>query len=150
MTILTATNGGLMMGLLLGIFFCIIIIWGIFNAVKIAIHPRENQIRRNYIIGSIVGIVVLYFVAYTSYTEYNLLYNYIWVNGKLIDRCYGKGAGPGPSYEFEYYVDGKRYTNCNSAGDMKGIKFPNGICKVRVSRAMPSIGQIDYEQEVAE
>jgi len=33
---------------------------------------------------------------------------------------------------------------------MKGIKFPNGIYKVRVSRAMPSIGQIDYEQEVAE
>jgi len=95
MTILTATNGGLMMGLLLGIFFCIIIIWGIFNAVKIAIHPRENQIRRNCIIGSIVGIVVLYFVAYTPYTEYNLLYNYIWVNGKLIDRCYGKGVGPG-------------------------------------------------------
>jgi hypothetical protein len=146
MTLLTATDGGLMMGLFLGIIFCIITIWGIVSAVRIAINPQENQSRRNYVIGSVFGLVVLYFVAHLPYTEYNLLYNYIWVDGKLIDKCQSKGSGQ--SYEFEYYVDGKRYTNCNSSGNVRGIKFPEGIYKVRVSRAVPSIGRIDYEQEV--
>jgi hypothetical protein len=148
MKLLTATDGGIMTGLFLGIIFCLCVIWAIVSAIKIAIHPQENQNRRNYIIGAFFGLVVLYFVAYIPYTEYNLLTNYIWVNGKLIDKCNSKGAGP--SYEFEYYLDGKRYTNCNSAGNIKGIKFPNGIYEVRVSRAMPSIGRIDYEKEVTE
>lgn len=148
MKLLTATDGGIMMGLFLGIIFCLCVIWAIVSAIKIAIHPQENQNRRSYVIGVFFGLVVLYFVAYIPYTEYNLLYNYIWVDGKLIDKCHSKGGGP--SYKFEYYVDGKRYTNCNSAGNIKGIKFPNGIYKVRVSRAMPGIGRIDYEKEVAE
>jgi hypothetical protein len=147
MTLLTATDNGLMMGLFIGIIFCIITIWGIISTVKIAIKPKENQNRRNYIIGSILGIVVFYFIAQIPFTEYNLLYNYIWVDGKLINKCYSKGSGQ--SYEFEYYVDGKRYTNCNNSGNVKGIKFPNGQYKVRVSRAMPGIGRIDYEQEIA-
>jgi hypothetical protein len=146
MTLLTATDGGLMMGLFLGIVFCIVVIWGTVSAIKFAINPQENQSRRNYIIGSIFGVVIFYFVAQLPYTEYNLLYNYIWVEGKLIDKCQSKGSGQ--SYEFEYYVDGKRYSNCNSSGNAKGIKYPNGIYKVRVSRAMPSVGRIDYEQEV--
>ena len=146
MILLTATDGGLMMGLFLGVFFCIIIIWLAVHSVKIAIRPKENQSRRNYIIGSFFWIVLFAFFAHLPYTEYNLLYNYLWVDGKLINKCSSKGKEQ--SYEFEYFVDGKRYINCNSSGNTKGIKFPNGIYKVRVSRAMPSIGRIDFEQEV--
>ena len=146
MTLLTATDGGLMMGLFLGIIFCTIVIWAIVNAIKTAINPQKDQNRYSYIIGAVFGCVILYFVAHLPYNEYNLLYNYIWVDGKLIDECYTKGGGQ--SFEFEYYVDGKRYTNCNSAGNTKGIKFPGGIYKVRVSRSAPDIGRIDYEQAV--
>ena len=146
MTLLTATDGGLMMGLFLGIVFCIVVIWGTVSAIKIAINPQEHQNRRNYIIGSIFGVVIFYFVAQLPYAEYNLLYNFTWVDGKLINKCQSKGSGQ--SYEFEYFVDGKRYTNCNSSGNAKNIKYPNGIYKVRVSKAIPSIGRIDFEQEV--
>ncbi|MBK9487027.1 MAG: hypothetical protein IPO01_18150 [Chitinophagaceae bacterium] len=96
MTLLTATDGGLMMGLFLGIVSCIGVIWVTLSAIKIAIKPQENQSRRNHIIGSIFGVVIF----------------------------------------------------CNSSGNTKDIKYPNGIYKVRVSKAMPSIGRIDYEQEV--
>lgn len=146
MIVLTATDGGLMIGLLLGLIFCTIPIWVIIKTAKIAINPKEGQSRRKNVIGSILGLIVLYFVAHVPYTEYNLLYNYVWVEGKLIDRCTSKGSGP--SYEFEYYLDGKRYTNCNSSGGKKDVKFPGGVYRVRVSRAMPAIGRIDYEQAV--
>jgi hypothetical protein len=47
MTFLTATDGGLFMGLCSGISFYITIIWEILSAVKIAINRQENQ--RNYL-----------------------------------------------------------------------------------------------------
>jgi hypothetical protein len=148
MTLLSVTDSGLLMGLFLGLVFCIAVIWGIVYAVNFAINTNDNKLKRNYTIGSVFGLVVLVLVAHIPYTEYNLLTNYIWVDGTLVGKCYLKGAGK--AYEFEYYVDGKRYTNCNSIGDAAGINFPNGVYKVRVSRAAPSIGRIDFGQKVAD
>ena len=46
--------------------------------------------------------------------------------------------------EFEYYIDGKRYTNCNSYKHLNTIKVPQGRFNVRVSDFEPSSGRIDF------
>ena len=66
MTLLAATDGVLMMGLFLGIFFCIVVTWVTVSAIKIAINPKENQSRRNYIFGAIFGVVLYYFAFYPN------------------------------------------------------------------------------------
>lgn len=138
-------DGGLMIGLFLGIVFCLIMLWAIINGVKFIINPPVNENRRINILGVIFFTTLLCFVSKVVYTEYNILTNYSWVEGKLITELPGKN---GPRYEFEYTFNGKRYTNINSSRNIKGIKFPGGIYKVRVSKPVAGDGRIDFEQEV--
>jgi hypothetical protein len=100
-----------------------------------------------YIIGSIIALVLSFYVVKLPYTEYNLLYNSVWVDGEIVRRCkLGKG---GRGYEFQYYIDGKRYSNCNGTGSYENIKLANKY-KVRVSKEVPEIGRIDFGRPVAE
>ncbi|GAB2805887.1 hypothetical protein [Ferruginibacter profundus] len=146
MTFLAADDFSLSMGLLLGILFSLTFLCGTIVVIKIVIKPKSNENRLHHIFYTAVTLIFFYDGLRITYREYNLLYNYYWVEGTLIDKCSSKGSGQ--SYEFEYYVEGKRYTNCNSSGNVKNIRFPNGKYKVRVSTNVPGSGRIDYNQEI--
>jgi hypothetical protein len=146
MITLTSDNIGLTIGFWLGIVLSILVILGTIGAIGIAIKPKEGDNRWNYILGSIFGIIVSCMVVQLPYTEYNLLTNSIWVDGTVIGRC--KGTHGHLEYEFEYYIGNKRYTNCNSSGGVENIQVPGGRYKVRVSKAVPDIGRIDFGQPV--
>ena len=146
MILLTSGNLGLTIGFWLGVVVSILVILGTIGAIGIAIKPKEGDFRLNYIVGSILGIVLSCYVVKLPYTEYNLRYNYIWVDGTVIGRCTGTNGYL--DYEFEYYIGNKRYTNCNSSDDKTKIKVPGGRYKVRVSKAVPDIGRIDFKQPI--
>ena len=146
MTLLSSNNIGLSIGFWFGLILSILVILGTLGAIGIAIKPKEGDKRLNYIIGSILAIIISCYVVSLPYTEYNLLNNYIWVEGTVIGRCTGtKGH---LDYEFEYYIDNQRYTNCNSSGNVDNIQVPGGRYKVRVSKKVPDIGRIDFEQPI--
>ena len=144
--LLTASNGGLIMGLLRGVVFCGIAIVALAYCIRKIFVLTVGPERNSYIVCTMVMPFAIYFLAQMPYTEYNLLYNYTWVDGKILGSCVSKGNHR--AYEFEYYVDGKRYTNCNGSGEAESVKCPGGIYKVRVSKKVPDIGRIDFEQEV--
>jgi hypothetical protein len=144
--ILAAMDGALMFGVFLGILFSIAGLWFAISFTRNAIHPPANKARRKYIVGALVSMFALCFIVYIPYREYHLLTDYVWVNGKVIGRC--KGRGSLIHYEFEYYLDGKRYTECSNSGGVQNIKSPGGIYRVRVSRAVPASGRIDFRREV--
>lgn len=84
---------------------------------------------------------------YIVLLEYNLMTNSTYVEGTTIEFCRaGKG---GKGIEFEYYLDGHRYTNCNTYKDLNQIKVPGGKFKVRVSEFAPSIGRIDFRRPLS-
>ena len=146
MTLLTSDNIGLSIGFWFGLIVSIFFILVTIGVIAIAIKPEKGDHRLNYIVLSIFLIIISYNVVRLPYTEYNLLKNYIWVNGTVIGRCTGTHGHQ--DYEFEYYVDNKRYTNCNSSGNLRNVQIPGGRYKVRVSKAAPDIGRIDFEQPI--
>lgn len=148
MIFLSSDNISLTIGFWFGLFFFIVVVLGTIGAIAIAIKPKENDKRINYILGSILGIIISCCLVRLPYTEYNLLKNYTWVNGTVIGRCTGTHGHK--DYEFEYYLDGTRFTNCNSSGNVKNIEVPGGHYKVRVSKKIPTIGRIDFNQPVLE
>lgn len=147
MTLLTSDNIGLSIGFWLGLIISVLVILGTIGAISIAIKPKETDNRTNYILGSLFGIALSCYIVRLPYNEYNLLYNSIWVEGTIVGRCTGTHGHQ--DYEFEYYIDGKRYTNCNSSGNYDNIQVPGGKYKVRVSKAAPDVGRIDFGQPIA-
>jgi hypothetical protein len=146
MILLTSDNIGLSIGFWFGLILSVLVILGTVGAIGIAIKPKEGDNRVNYIVGSIFGIIISCYVVRLPYTEYNLLINYIWVDGTVIGRCTGTDGHQ--DYKFEYYIGNKGYTNCNSSGDVDSIQVPGARYKVRVSKAVPDIGRIDFTQPI--
>ena len=146
MTLLTSDNIGLSFGFWIGLILSIFFILVTLGVIGIAIKPGKGDNRLNYIVLSIFLIIISYNVVRLPYTEYNLLKNYIWVDGIVIGRCTGTHGHQ--DYEFEYYIENKRYTNCNSSGYVRNVQVPGGRYKVRVSKAVPDIGRIDFEQAI--
>ena len=147
MILLTADDNGLELGLAFGVIFSIFLIFSSLVCIINVFIQKETDDKFKFLVGSIISLMLTFFVVQLPYTEYNLLYNYKWTDGKIIGRCKtGKGSR---LYKFEYYVDKKRYTNCNSAQGYGIIKIGD-IYKVRVSDAVPEIGRIDFGQPVHE
>lgn len=70
----------------------------------------------------------------------------IYVEGLIIDYCRPSRSAGGSGVEFEYFIDGVRYTNCNHNEDQAheiGQKF-----YVRVSVDYPTTGRIDFERPI--
>lgn len=142
--ILTASNGGLIGGLIFG---CIILLlFGVMtiNMIIEAIKPTKPQERTKTIFTILLGLFPCCVGVYIILLEYNLLNNYVYVEGTTIEYCDSGKSGKG--IEFEYYLNGKRYTNCNTYDPINAIKVPGGKFKVRVSEFSPKIGRIDFEQ----
>jgi hypothetical protein len=136
--LLTASNSGLIAGMIFcGVMF-VILIFGVIHFVKAIILNTEEKLKN---LGYLVLVVCsMAFMGHGFLLEYNLLENPIYVEGTTIGTC------PKSGIEFEYYLNNERYTNCNSYKDREKIKIPGGKFKVRVSNYDPSIGRIDFDQ----
>jgi hypothetical protein len=132
-----------MTGLIIGSIIAVVFIVGTIVTIGLAISRSRSANRGSFIIASIIGITISYFVVQLPYVEYNLLYNYTWVDGEVIATC--KGTKGTAGYEFAYFVNGQRYTNCNSKGGNDDIEIGDHF-QVRVSEAAPDVGRIDFDQ----
>lgn len=142
--ILTASNGGLIAGIIFGVLF--LLVFGVMT-VKLLIEvikPTKPQARTMTILFIAVGLCFCGVGVYIIFQEYNLLSNYIYVEGTTIEYCRSGKSRQG--IEFEYHLNGERYTNCNTHNRINEIKVPGGKFKVRVSEFDPDIGRIDFEQ----
>jgi hypothetical protein len=129
------------------VFGMIVCIGGIFLTVRLlrdALKSREFEKRLKSIICTPIAFGVVGVGIYVFLLEYNLLTNCVYVEGITIDYCNSGKSGKG--VEFEYYVSGKKYSNCNKPGNISAIKVPGGKFKVRVSEFEPSVGRIDFER----
>ncbi|MFN7495476.1 MAG: hypothetical protein ACK5RG_21330 [Cyclobacteriaceae bacterium] len=134
------SDGGLLFSMIffgvLAIFFIILI----FNTLK-EIAVRKEQRLNN--IGYLAGYLFTGFcLGYGFLINYHLLYHPIYAEGTIIGKC------PKAKIEFEYYMDGVRYTNCSSYKSKHKIKIPGGKFIVRVSSFDLSGGRIDFEQPI--
>ena len=110
--ILSVTDNELLAGELFGILFAIIgaiisFIF-IFNIIK----SRTTNDRLRTILYLIAGLGMTAVGIYFYDIEHHLRTESIYVNGITIGFCHRGENGRG--VEFEYYVNGVRYTNCNN------------------------------------
>jgi hypothetical protein len=142
--ILNASNSGLTAGVIFG--FVFLVLFGVMTVKMIieAVKPTKPQERTKTILLIPVGLFFCCIGVYIILLEYNLLNNCVYVEGTTIEYCSSGKSGKG--IEFEYYLNGKRYTNCNTYNPINAIKVPGGKFKVRVSEFDPEIGRIDFEQ----
>jgi hypothetical protein len=144
--LLTATNGGLKAGMIFGIIMAII--FGFASIVMF--FEMKSQKTRKQILGKLpyvlIGLLFCGVGIYIYLLEYNILTNYQYVEGTTIGYCNPGESGRG--IEFEYILNGQRYTNCNTYNAINKIKVPGGKFKVRVSEFAPSIGRIDFDKPI--
>ena len=141
---LTASNGGLTAGVIFGCIF--LLLSGVMTVKMIIAAPKQKkaQGRTKAILQIMIGLFFCCVGVYTIILEYNLLNNYVYVDGTTLEYCNSGKSEKG--IEFEYYLNGKRYTNCNTHNPINAIKVPGGKFKVRVSEFNPEIGRIDFDQ----
>ena len=133
-------DGGL---LFLMIFFGVLAIFfiGVIIGQLYEIAGSKEQRLNN--IGMLAGYLFTGFcLGYGFLINYHLLYNPIYVEGTIIGKC------PKAKIEFEYYLDGVRYTNCSSYNNKHKIKIPGGKFIVRVSDFDLSGGRIEFDQPI--
>lgn len=142
--ILTASNDGLRAGVIFGCMF--LLLFGVTTVKMIieAVKPTKPLERTKNIVLIPVGLLFCCIGVYIILLEYNLLNNYVYVEGKTVEYCNSGKWGKG--IEYEYYLNGKRYTKCDAYNPINAIKVPGGRFKVRVSEFDPEIGRIDFEK----
>jgi hypothetical protein len=143
MIILSVTDNELLIGEFFGI---LLMLTGaaVFFSQFVSLIKSETKEKKEVIPYIIAGIGIIGLGFYFYDIEHNLRTESIYVNGVTIGFC-SRGEN-GRGIEFEYYVNGIRYTNCNSY--KRDVLVPGGKYLVRVSFKHPDIGRIDYEQKV--
>ena len=136
--LLTASNGGLLIGV---IFYAILFLVFVGMAIHFIRAYFSSTDKKLESIGYLaLALTLSGLVGHGLLNEYNLLSNSVYVEGTTIGRC-RKGR-----IEFEYYLNDKRYTNCNSFAHPEQIKIPCGKFSVRVANYDPSTGRIDFDK----
>jgi hypothetical protein len=143
MIVLSVTDNELLMGELFGILLILIGVV-IFFSQLVGLIKSETKEKKETIPYIIAGIGIIGFGVYFYDIEHNLRTESIYVSGVTIGFCHQGENGRG--IEFEYYVNGVRYTNCNHY--KRDVQVPGGKYLVRVSFKHPDIGRIDYEKKV--
>jgi hypothetical protein len=141
--LLSVTDNELLTGELFGILLIltgVAIFFGqIVNFIRSDTKEKKETIPYISAGAGIIGLGVYFYDI-----EHNLRTESVYVNGVTIGFC-NRGEN-GRGIEFEYYVNGVRYTNCNSYS--RDVLVPGGKYLVRVSSKHPDIGRIDYEKRV--
>lgn len=145
MTLLTASNTSLLLGVFFGVVF--LIAFGI-ATVKAIINLVEDKVKENKVDNVayvVVGLFLFGVGCYIVSLEFNLLYNYKYIEGTTVQYCVTGEEGV-KSIEFEYQYLGKNYVNCNPYNPIENIVVPEGKFEVRISDFNPSIGRMDFDK----
>jgi hypothetical protein len=145
--LLTATNGGLIAGIIFGFIFFSLFATATIMLIIEAINPKKPEEKTKTLLSILFCLFFAGVGVYIMLLEYNLLQNYTYVEGTTLEYCNSGKSGRG--IEFEYYFEGKRYTNCNSHNPLEDIKVAGGKFKVRVSKFEPDIRRIDFAQPLS-
>ena len=140
-------SGEMIFGLIFILFFGTM---AVFSLIAI-LNPDESQPRIKMVLVLLFNLFLVYIGIYFFLLGYNLQNNYVYVDGTTIDYCHsGKYGSSNNAIEFEYYLNGTRYTNCNSYADISRIKVPDGEFKVKVTPYKPDVGRIDFEKPLTD
>ena len=145
--LLTADNNGLLAGEIFGLLF--MVGFGLATiGTLIGLFKKSNTTGQKIKLGFVaIGGFILTGVGYRIINvENNLRKNSVYVEGITLDYCRTGKYGRHQGIEFEYFVDGIRFTNCNRGP--KGVKVPGEKFWVRVSKANPDIGRIDFNRPI--
>ena len=142
--LLTANNSGLIGGMIFGIVFFLITSFGSVVLIIEFVRKKNLENRAKYFFAIPFILFLTGVSVYLTLLEYNLRYHYSYVEGTTIKYC--KATRKRTGIEFEYYINGKRYTNCNRHNPLPEIKVPGGKFKVRVTKYAPDVGRIDFDQ----
>jgi hypothetical protein len=142
--LLTASNAGLIVGIIFGICFFVGFATVTTKLIIEVIKPKKPEQRIKALLSIPFGLFFSLVGIYIVILEYNILRNFTYVEGTTLHYCRSGKSGQG--IEFEYHLNGKRFTNCNTHNPLQEIKVPGGKFKVRVSKFAPDIGRIDFEQ----
>lgn len=113
-------------------------LWFIFQFIK----SKGTKKRLGEVPFVLMGIGICAMGFYFYDVEHKLRTKGFLVKGVTIGYCdYSKRV---KGIEFEYYVDGVRYTDC--ANYEKQVLVPGGKYAVVVSADHPDIGRIDYNR----
>jgi hypothetical protein len=145
MTLLAASNSGLIAGMIFGIIFFIIFTIITIKRIIILIKQKDKNETIDNLFYIVLGIAFCHVGAYITLLEYNILTNYENVDGITIGYC-ELGDPPSKAIKFEYIFNGQSYTNCNSCDQIDAIEVPGGKFKVRVSDFEPSYGRMDFDK----
>jgi hypothetical protein len=130
--------------MILGYLFMLFLFSLLFYSTVKNINDYKNGKEGSIAIGSAIftGLFSL-FVFYGIVTQSLLIFYAINVEGRTVNKC--KSGKFGRGVEFEYYINGKRYINCNTIPSNWQIKIPDGLFQVRVSELNPQEGRLDFE-----
>lgn len=142
--LLTANDSGLIGGMIFGIIFFLIASFGSVVLITEFVRKKNLENRAKYFFAIPFILFLTGVSVYLTLLEYNLRYHCHYVDGTTINYC--KSSKNKTGIEFEYYINGKRYTNCNRHNPLPEIKVPGGKFKVRVTKFAPDVGRIDFEQ----
>lgn len=136
-------------GIVFGIF---LIVFGVIISIRLLIkiiNKQNSTNKTDRIIGVILGSIMIVSGAYISLLEYNLLTNYKYVEGTIYQYCDPNNYS-NKKVKFEYFFEGKKYSNCNKyPPELENkIKVPGGKYQVRVSSFKPDGGRMDFEKPI--
>lgn len=133
-------DGGLRFFMIFFGVLAIFFIGAIYSQLREIVMSKKNRLNN---IGYLAAYLFAGFYFGNGFLiNYNLLYHPIYVEGTIIGKC------PKAKVEFEYYLDGVRYTNCTSYNNKHKIKIPGGKFIVRVSNFDLSRGRIEFDQPI--
>lgn len=128
--------------------FLVILSGGIiFNLIQF--FRTENRKRKVISAGALLILsVVSYFVFNAYRVEGSLRNEYQYVPGITIGYCTKFALGEG--IEFEYEVNGKKYSNCNTFHPISkdSIIVPGGKYSVRCSDKYPDEGRMNFKMRM--
>lgn len=131
------------------IFLTILLLGALFNVYRFFKAPSTARKIKNAAVAVIlIGIAIP--VKRWHTIEGSLLHDGIYVTGTTLRYC--EEFAKGVAIEYEYEVDGVKYSNCYAYHPVPKdqIKVPGGKYKVRVSRKYPDKGRMVFREEVKE
>ena len=146
MIILDAGDDGLLAGEIFGLVFMIMFgassVYGIYYLFKA--KTIKEKLKSIFVIVVGITFAALGFRAFDI--EHNLLTNSRYVEGTSIGYCKSGKSSVTRQIEFEYFLNGIRYTSCQYGKE--GVNVPGDKFWIRVSDEHPDIGRVDYEKPV--